>query len=149
MNKPDPLWQHGTCDRLLVTLQKWIMQYHDGKISATGRYLTKPGEMGPQPQEIDVPTRRACDVLWSQSDLDYLIKILEAKVPNWPVTKDLRTGFPRWKNGRIAQGGSRFITMDVYFSNLVEIYQLLEALRDGKTKEARADLGNVDLSSFQ
>lgn len=144
----NPLWIHGTCDRIMVTLQKWIMKYHDGKISATGRYMTKPGEMGPEIKEIDRPTRYATEVAWRQDDLDYLIKILEKMVPEWPVTRDLRSSFPRWKNGKLLPGGMRIITMDMYFSNLVEIYQLLEAIRDGKVKETKSDLAAIDLSKI-
>lgn len=148
MNNPDILWVHGTCDRILITLRQWIMSYHNGKLSATGKYLTRPGERGPQPQEIDIPTRYACNVAWAQTDLDYLIKILEAKVPDWPVTKDLRTNYPKWKYGRLVQGGARLITMDLYFSNLVEIYKLLENMQNGKSTDVRTDLSEVDLSSF-
>jgi len=143
----DSLWVSGTCDRIILTLQKWIMIYHNGKVSATGRYLTSPGEQGPQPQEIERPTRYACKVAWTEQDLDYFIKILEAKIPDHPVTKDLRTNFPKWKNGKLIHGGARVVTMDIYFSNLVELYRLMEAVRDGKTKET-VDLGSVDLSSF-
>jgi hypothetical protein len=145
----DKLWVHGTCDRILLTLRQWIMVYHTGKVSATGRYLTKPGEVSPEPKEIDVPTRYACDIAWTQSDLEYLIKILEAKVPTWPVTKDLRTNFPKWKYGRLIQGGSRIVTMDVYFTNLVEIYKLIEGMQSGQSQDVKRDLSEVDLSAIK
>lgn len=145
----DPLWVHGTCDRIMLALQKWVMAYHNGRVSATGKYLTKPGEAGPQPKEIEVPTRHAVDVPWLLSDLEHLTKILEAKVPDWPVTKDFRINLPRWKNGRLVSGGGRIVTMDLYFTNLIEIYRMMEALRDGKLKEGKQhDLSTIDLSSF-
>lgn len=149
MAKPDPLWIHGQCDRVLYTLVRWEWNYHRGKVSATGKYLTKPGEMGPSPQEIDKPTRYANDVAWLKSDLECLTKILKAKVPDWPVTWDFQRWSDNWKtSGRPTLGGARLITSDIYFQNLVEIIRLLEAMRDGKTKESREELGSVDLSQF-
>ena len=150
MNKPDPLWVNGTCDRIMEVLKDWASRYRKGRVSATCKYVTKPGEMGPEPKEIDVPSRRAVDVAWLQGDLDYLTKILEAKVPDWPVTTDMRANFPKWRNGRLVPGGARVVVMDLYLQNLVEIYQLLEAMRDGKTQEAEGttDLAAVDLTQY-
>jgi hypothetical protein len=148
MTKPDPLWVHGQCDRILYTLIRWAWNYHKGKVSATGKYLTKPGELGPSPQEIDKPTRYANEIAWRKDDLECLTKILEAKVPDWPVTWDFRTNLPRWRNGIITKDGARVVTMDLYFQNLVEIIRLLEAMRDGKTKESREDLAGIDLSKY-
>jgi len=150
MNKPDPLWVYGTCDRIMVALRSWLWNYHSGTVSATRKYLTKPGEMGPQPKEIDVPTRYACEVTWLKGDLDYFIKILEAKLPDNPVTKDLRRCFPLWKNGKLVayKKEARKITIDLYYEDLIGIYRLLEAMQSGKTTEEKQDLGKVDLSSY-
>jgi hypothetical protein len=134
----------------MVALRRWLWNYHKGTVSATGTYLTKPGEAGPQPKEIEVPRRYACEVTWLKGDLDYLIKILEAKCPDWPVTKDLRQNFPKWKNGKLVayQKEARTVVMDLYYENLMEIYRLLEAMQSGKTVQEKPDLGKVDLSTF-
>jgi hypothetical protein len=134
----------------MIALRSWLWNYHNGTVSATSKYLTKPGEMGSQPKEIDVPARYAVEVTWLKGDLDYLIKILEAKVPEWAVTKDLRRGFPKWKNGKLVpyKKEARTVVMDVYYQNVMEIYRLLEAMQSGKTTEEKQDLGAVDLASY-
>lgn len=149
----DPMWINGTCDRIMNVLQYWIRHYEDGRVSATGRYLTRPGEMGTAtPTEIEVPTRKACKLPWMQSDLDYFIKILEAKIPkghaSYAIARDLRTNFPRWINGRLMPGGARLIEIDIYFDNLVQIYRLFEAMKTGKADQAIQDLKSVDLEKI-
>lgn len=157
----DPLWVTGTCDRIMLVLLHWTLNYRKGTVSATGKYMTKPGEAGPAPKEVDLTTRFACDVTWNYNDLEYLVKILETKVPGWPTTKDFRRCLPRWKNGRLAKpiikvnnasyalpSPVRIITMDYYDADIIGMYRLLEAMRDGKTKEARKDLGSIDLATF-
>jgi len=145
MNKPDPLWQNGTCDRIMKTLLRWIYTYHNGKVSATGKYQTKPGPQGVKVE--DRPRRYACEVAWQQADLDYFIKILESKIPTNPIPRDWRRDLPRWKYGRLVQGGARIVVMDVYFEDLVGLYKLMEGLRDGKLQE-KPDLTSVDLGAF-
>lgn len=146
MNKSDPLWVKGICDRILLTLISWAMHYHNGVVSATRPQQQPPTASGVT--VIDVPTRYAVDVAWQQQDLDYLIKVLEARVPTWPVTRDLRSCFPRWRNGKLIPGGARVITLDHYFTDVTGMIRLMEALRDGKTKEAGIDLSQVDLSKY-
>jgi hypothetical protein len=150
MNTSDPLWQHGTCDRIMTTLQKWIRTYRNGKISATCKRNSKPGPQGIQIEEV---TRRyACQVAWKEADLDYFIKILEAKIPTsspaYQIPRDWRRDFPKWKYGRLIQDGLHIVVMDVYFEDLVGLYKLMEALRDGKLQE-KPDLTTIDLSAFK
>lgn len=148
----DKLWTHGICDNIMLTLRNWALVYEKGRVSATGRYLTKPGEMGPQPQEIDKPTRRAVKVAWREQDLRKLIEILDAKIPHehegYSLVRDLKTNLPRWKNGQLLSGGARIIEMDWYFSHVMQIYRLFEGMKYGKAQEERIDLSTVDLSSF-
>lgn len=153
MNKSDPLWLKGTliapgiCDRILVTIKQWILIYDKGEVSA----IRKQNQMrGKEMKVVDVVTRRACKVAWLQEDLSYLVKILEAKAPDWPVTKDFRMNFPKWRNGKLIAGGARVLEMDVYFQNVCEILAILEALRDGKfeQREKQQDLSTVDLENI-
>ena len=105
----DPLWVSGTCDRIKAVLKFWYSTYDAGKVSATRQRLTKPGELGPQPILVDDVTRRSCKIPWNYYDLEYLVKILEARCSNDPKDKfstflsqiavDLRINLPKWKNG--------------------------------------------------
>lgn len=160
--KHDPLWIHGTCDRIMLVLLSWTMNYEDGVKSATNTYRTKPGELGPAPTEVEITMRRACQVPWNFHDLEYLIKILETKVPDWAVTKDLRRCLPLWHKSPLCPsyclirksryplvGPTRKITIDQYDQSVREIYLLLKDMKDGKTKEARKDLSTVDIAAFE
>lgn len=146
----DPMWINGTCDRIMSTLEYWIRNYDKGTISAEGEYLTKPGQDGPAPHLITVPTRRACKIAWKQDDLDYFIKILEAKLPKndptYALARDMRANFPKWRYGIICPGGARMIVLDWYLDHIAQIYRLLGDMKSGKTKEAREDLSSFDLS---
>lgn len=154
MSNPDPLWLKGTpgvpgiCDRILAALVYWIRIYHDkGIISATCKQNQM---MGKEMKVVDVITRRACKIPWRQSDLDYFIKILEAKWPKEIITKDLRRNFPLWANGMPTTNGSgaRIIELDWYFEHIVSAYQLLEAMRDGREQKKKQDLASVDLEKI-
>lgn len=164
-NKPDPLWQVGTCDRIYLTLMHWALNYESGKKSATNKRMSMPGEVGPEVREIEVVTRRAYSMPWNYNDLEYLVRIMEAKVPTHLCTKDLRRNLPKWKNcplcpahimvnqkgQRVAYSlvsPTRMVTIDFYEENVIQMIRLMEAIRDGKTKEARSNLAEVDLSSF-
>jgi len=151
MNKSDPLWVNGTCDRIMKTLQRWILSYYDGVVSATCKRNSKPGPQGIVIEEVI--TRRACWVAWQQNDLDYFIKILEAKIPTNPNTLDLRRNFPLWKNGRIIPNNAghetRAVLIPIYEEDLKGLYHLMEALYYGKYQEEKPDLTSVDLSSFK
>lgn len=151
MNKPDPLWVKGVpgspsiCDRILGTLKHWKFVYHKGSVSAK----RKQNQLfGKEMKVVDVPTRYANKIAWRQSDLEYLIKILEAKCPDWPITKDFRRNFPKWKYGQIVPGGGRIIEIDLYFQSLCQIISLMEAIRDGKVYTKPEDLADIDLEKI-
>lgn len=148
----DNLWVNGVCDNILLTLRNWAVVYEKGRVSATGRYMTKPGEMGPQPKEIDVPTRRAVKVAWREHELKKLTDVLDTKIPHthesYSLVRDLKTNLPRWKNGQLIPGGARIIEMDWYFAHVMQVYRLFEAMKYGKAEEERIDLSTIDLSSF-
>lgn len=168
-NKPDPLWQHGTCDRIMDILRYWGQQYHFGTVSATNKRMSMPGEIGPEVKEITEVMRRAVEMPWNYSDLEYFIKILSARIPikdpAYIIVNDLSNNLKRWHNGsfcpafvELYQNGmrarkalarpTRMITIDLYLKQVEGLYRLMECLRDGKTKEARSNLAEVDLSSF-
>ena len=148
----DKLWVNGVCDNIYITLMYWIRQYDKGRVSATGRYMTKPGEDGPTPHEIDVPTRRSVQLPWRKVDIETFIDVLDKKIPHdhetYSLVRDLRTNLPRWKNGRLLPGGARLIEMDWYFNHVVQVFRLFEAMKYGKETEGTTDLSSVDLSSY-
>jgi len=147
-----PLWQHGICDNILYTLQVWVHNYDKGKVSATGKYLTKPGERGPNMQQIDVPTRRALKMPWREVELKYFVEVLEKEIPKshetYALVRDLKANLPRWRNGKLQAGGARIIEIDWYLAHVIQVYRLFEGLKTGKLHAQKPDLGAVDLEQI-
>lgn len=147
------LWVNGICDNIVYTLEYWIRNYEKGTVSATCRYMTKPGELGPAPQEIDKPTRKALEMPWRKIDLEKFISILDQVIPHnhtsYALVRDLRTSLPRWKNGKLypTVPGSRLITLDWYFKDIVQVYRIFGNLKRGLpvTPQEIQDLASIDL----
>jgi hypothetical protein len=146
----DKLWVTGTCDNIVQILLIWIGDYPKGRPSATRKYRTKPGEMGAAPQDVDVVSRRAVELPWKEYELEYFYKVLEAKIPKdhetYSLVRDLKTNLPRWKNGRLVQGGAHLIEMDWYLDNVIQVFRLFEAMKLGKLEVVAPDLTSIDLT---
>lgn len=149
---PNKLWVHGVCDNILEVLQYWISNYEKGKITATRRYLTKPGELGPAPQEIDKPTRKSLELPWREVDLKKFVEVLDEVIPHnhetYALVRDLKHNLHKWKNGKILPGGARKIEIDWYFKHVVQVYRIFEALKYDRPLNPPTDMAEVDLEKI-
>lgn len=141
------MWISGIGDRTLSKVVFWMKNYDRGRVCATKKFLTKPGEMGPGVQTIDMPTAKAVKVPWKMDELEFLIETLDYKRPDWPVAHGLRKDLPRWRNGKLQPGGDRVIEMAVYPEALIEMYTILMELKYGKA-EATVPVSEVDFDAI-
>lgn len=153
------LWVNGICDNILTNLQYWVRHYEEGKITATRRYLTKPGELGPAPQEINKPTRKALAMPWRKVELDMLVATLDKVIPHehptYALVRDLRKNITKWSHipcgmwqGKPLTLGAKVIEIDWYFNHIVQVYRIFEALKYDLPLDPPKDLASVDLENI-
>ena len=141
------IWISDLGDRVYNKVVWWMQNYDKGKVCATRKFMTKPGERGPGVEVIDMPTAKAVEIPWKLEELTYFTELLEYKLPKYPVTWGFRSDLPNWKNGKLLAGGARVITMAIYPEALEAIFKAISEVKHGKGKETKTDLTKVDIES--
>lgn len=134
----DVVWVTDLYDRTFNKILYWAKSYDKGKVCATRQFMTKPGEMGPGVEVINMPTAKAVDIAWKEDEMNCMVSVLEVKRPKWPVTWGLSKDAKNWKKGKLIAGGARVINMALFPEALEEVLKVFLEVKNGKGKETES-----------
>lgn len=122
---PEPVWFAGVCDSMLFKVESWLRAWPRGDIFATRTGWSVDGG------EFEVVTGRLVKVPLTRSELEHLIRILDAVKPNWLFTAFLKLKLSKFETFRLLPGNVRVVPMESGDEPLQQAVELLRAAKTG------------------
>lgn len=122
----DPTWYVPVCDRVLAKVQLWFDIYDRGDESASRKWITMNARI------VDRTTMYAHRIKWKATELDHLIRLLDALAEHQELTSDFKRVREGLHHGRLLPNGEREVVLNFYKADVAEVLDVLRRAKSGK-----------------
>lgn len=123
----DASWYQPICDDVLRKVYRWLCYYHRGDVSASRKWMGMDGRI------VDRITKHANVVRFTPTELDHLVRILDALATTRELVDYFRTVRKGIRRGKLMPGGEYEVVLNAYKQDVEETLTVLIRAKTGRT----------------